>query len=46
MAIMEFVQRFQSLQIQRDTTEELIKVGVLNAVMGSKITSIGPFDIL
>jgi hypothetical protein len=27
MAIMDFVQRFQALQVQRDTGDELIKVG-------------------
>ncbi|KUJ21577.1 uncharacterized protein LY89DRAFT_681042 [Mollisia scopiformis] len=27
MAIMDFVQRFQSLQVQRDNSDELIKVG-------------------
>jgi hypothetical protein len=33
MAIMEFVQRFQALQLHRDTGDELIKVGHMTSWM-------------
>ena len=49
MAIMDFVQRFQALQLQRDTGNELIKVGPgchAPAAEDIVVTSLGPFDLL
>jgi hypothetical protein len=49
MAIMDFVQRFQALQLQRDTGNELIKVGsgcAAPAAADIIVTSLGPFDLL
>ena len=49
MAIMDFVQRFQALQVQRDTGDELIKVGPgcrAPAAADIVVTSLGPFDLL
>jgi hypothetical protein len=58
MAIMDFVQRFQALQVQRDTGDELIKVGpapaplspaqatILELLWDLVVTSLGPIDIL
>jgi hypothetical protein len=49
MAIMDFVQRFQALQLQRDTGNELIKVGPgcrAPAAEDVVVTSLGSFDLL
>jgi hypothetical protein len=49
MAIMDFVQRFQALQLQRDTGNELIKVGPGRRAPGAEdvvVTSLGSFDLL
>jgi hypothetical protein len=49
MAIMDFVQRFQALQLQRDTGNELIKVGPGCHAPAAKdvvVTSLGSFDLL
>jgi hypothetical protein len=47
MGIMDFVQRFQSLQIQRDTSDKLLEVGPgYHAYAESVVTFVGPFDLL
>jgi hypothetical protein len=46
MAIMEFVQRFQALQLQRDSSDELIKVGKPVAGKQHLVTFLGFIALL
>ena len=46
MAIMEFVQRFQALQLQRDSSDELIKVGQPVQRKLQLVTSLGFIALL
>ncbi len=43
--IMDFVQRFQSLQLQRDTSDELIKVGYIKNKVRNPLFLSWPADL-
>ncbi len=46
MAIMEFVERYQALQLQRDTSDELIKVGRETLNGDLLVTFLGSITVL